>query len=123
MIGLSISHWLLCPLAIWNLLFGMAILLNFVKSVKLYFWFSDIFNLFLFPTGTLLHSVTVEQPTLKGTVAGLSHTLKWLGHISVFLSDKCVQEGLKGNNKELAKMLYRCVQKVYNCVYYMPNKL
>ena len=26
--GLSISQWLPCPLAIWNLLFGMAILLN-----------------------------------------------------------------------------------------------
>ena len=25
-VGLSISQWLLCPLAIWNLLFGMAIL-------------------------------------------------------------------------------------------------
>ena len=30
-VGLSISQWLLCPLAIWNLLFGMAILLNLVK--------------------------------------------------------------------------------------------
>ena len=29
-VGLSISQWLLCPLAIWNLLFGMAILLNLV---------------------------------------------------------------------------------------------
>ena len=27
-VGLSISQWLPCPLAIWNLLFGMAILLN-----------------------------------------------------------------------------------------------
>ena len=26
------SQWLPCPLAIWNLLFGMAILLNLVKS-------------------------------------------------------------------------------------------
>ena len=31
-VGLSISQWLPCPLAIWNLLFGMAILLNLVKS-------------------------------------------------------------------------------------------
>ena len=31
--GLSISQWLPCPLAIWNLLFGMAILLNLVKSL------------------------------------------------------------------------------------------
>ena len=31
-IGLSISQWFPCPLAIWNLLFGMAILLNLVKS-------------------------------------------------------------------------------------------
>ena len=29
-VGLSISQWLPCPLAIWNL-FGMAILLNLVK--------------------------------------------------------------------------------------------
>ena len=29
-VGLSISQWLPCPLAIWNLLFGMAILLNLV---------------------------------------------------------------------------------------------
>ena len=27
-VGLSISQWLPCPLAIWNLLFEMAILLN-----------------------------------------------------------------------------------------------
>ena len=31
-VGLSISQWLPCQLAIWNLLFGMAILLNLVKS-------------------------------------------------------------------------------------------
>ena len=31
-VGLSISQWLPCPLAILNLLFGMAILLNLVKS-------------------------------------------------------------------------------------------
>ena len=31
-VGHSISQWLPCPLAIWNLLFGMAILLNLVKS-------------------------------------------------------------------------------------------
>ena len=30
-VGLSISQWLPCPLAIWNLSFGMAILLNLVK--------------------------------------------------------------------------------------------
>ena len=30
-VGLSISQWLPCPLAIWNLLFGMAILLNLVN--------------------------------------------------------------------------------------------
>ena len=30
-VGLSISQWLPCPLAIWNLLFEMAILLNLVK--------------------------------------------------------------------------------------------
>ena len=30
-VGLSIRQWLPCPLAIWNLLFGMAILLNLVK--------------------------------------------------------------------------------------------
>ena len=30
-VGLWISQWLPCPLAIWNLLFGMAILLNLVK--------------------------------------------------------------------------------------------
>ena len=29
-VGLSISQWLPCPFAIWNLLFGMAILLNLV---------------------------------------------------------------------------------------------
>ena len=29
-VGLSISEWLPCPLAIWNLLFGIAILLNLV---------------------------------------------------------------------------------------------
>ena len=34
-VGLSISQWLPCPLAIWNLLFGMAILLNLVKSKRL----------------------------------------------------------------------------------------
>ena len=33
MVGLSICQWLPCPLAIWNLLFGMAILLNLVKSL------------------------------------------------------------------------------------------
>ena len=33
-VGLSISQWLPCPLAIRNLLFGMAILLNLVKSNK-----------------------------------------------------------------------------------------
>ena len=32
-VGLSISEWLPCPLAIWNLLFGMATLLNLVKCV------------------------------------------------------------------------------------------
>ena len=31
-VGLLISQWLPCPLAIWNLLFGMAILLNLAKS-------------------------------------------------------------------------------------------
>ena len=31
-VGLSISQWLPCPLAIWNLLFGMAILLNLVLT-------------------------------------------------------------------------------------------
>ena len=31
-VGLSISQWLPCPLAIWNLVFGMAILLNLVKN-------------------------------------------------------------------------------------------
>ena len=30
-VGLSISQWLPCPLAIRNLLFGMTILLNLVK--------------------------------------------------------------------------------------------
>ena len=30
-VGLMISQWLPCPRAIWNLLFGMAILLNLVK--------------------------------------------------------------------------------------------
>ena len=30
--GLSISQWRPGPLAIWKVLFGMAILLNFVKS-------------------------------------------------------------------------------------------
>ena len=35
-VGLSISQWLPCPLAIWNLLFGMAILLNLVlREIKL----------------------------------------------------------------------------------------
>ena len=33
-VGLSISQWLPCPLAIWNLLFGMAILLK--KNLKLH---------------------------------------------------------------------------------------
>ena len=32
-VGLSISQWLPCPLSLWNLLFGMAILLNRVKSL------------------------------------------------------------------------------------------
>ena len=27
-VGISVSQWLPCPLVIWNLLFGMAILLN-----------------------------------------------------------------------------------------------
>ena len=31
-VGFSISQWLPCPLAIWNLLFGMTILLNLIKS-------------------------------------------------------------------------------------------
>ena len=31
-VGLSISQWLPCPLAIWNLLFGMAILLNLLLN-------------------------------------------------------------------------------------------
>ena len=35
-VGLSISQWLPCPLAIWNLLFGMAILLNLVKLLSQY---------------------------------------------------------------------------------------
>ena len=30
-VGLSISQWLPCPLTIWNVLFGMEILLNRVK--------------------------------------------------------------------------------------------
>ena len=34
-VGLSISQWLPCPLAIWNVLFGMAILLNLVKREDL----------------------------------------------------------------------------------------
>ena len=33
-VGLSISQWLPCPLAIWNLLFEMAILVNLVKSIS-----------------------------------------------------------------------------------------
>ena len=33
-VGLSISQWLPCPLAIWNLLFGMAILLNLVITAR-----------------------------------------------------------------------------------------
>ena len=32
-VGLSISQWLPCPLAIWNLLFGMAILLNLFEQL------------------------------------------------------------------------------------------
>ena len=32
-VGLLISQWLPCPLAIWNLLFGVAILLSLAKSV------------------------------------------------------------------------------------------
>ena len=32
-VGLSISQWLPCPLVVWNLLFGMTILLNLVKSL------------------------------------------------------------------------------------------
>ena len=32
-VGISISQWLPCPLAIWNLLFEMAILLNLVKTL------------------------------------------------------------------------------------------
>ena len=35
-VGLSISQWLPCPLAIWTLLFGMAILLNLVKSTFMF---------------------------------------------------------------------------------------
>ena len=31
-VRLSISQWLPCPLTIWNLLFGVAILLNLVKT-------------------------------------------------------------------------------------------
>ena len=31
-VGLSISQWLPCPLAIWNLLFGMAVLLNLNRN-------------------------------------------------------------------------------------------
>ena len=34
-VGLWISQWLPCPLAIWNLLFGMAILLNLVTYAYL----------------------------------------------------------------------------------------
>ena len=33
-VGLSISQWLPCPLDIWNVLFGMAILLNLVKNMR-----------------------------------------------------------------------------------------
>ena len=33
-VGLSISQWLPFPLAIWNLLFWMAILLNLVRSIR-----------------------------------------------------------------------------------------
>ena len=35
-VGLSISQWLPCPLTIWNLLFGMAILLNLLLLYFLY---------------------------------------------------------------------------------------
>ena len=34
-VALSISQWLPCPLAIWNLLFGVAILLNNSMKTKL----------------------------------------------------------------------------------------
>ena len=34
-VGLSISQWLPCSLAIWNLLFGMAILLNTPNNIVL----------------------------------------------------------------------------------------
>ena len=35
-VGLSISQWLPCPLAIWNLLLGVAILLTVLKSNRFY---------------------------------------------------------------------------------------
>ena len=48
-VGVSISQWLPCPLAIWNLLFGMAILLNLVKST------SELIHLFY--TLYFIHSI------------------------------------------------------------------
>ena len=41
-VGLSISQWLPCPFAIWNLVFGMAILLNLVKVFKIVNGYEDI---------------------------------------------------------------------------------
>ena len=35
--GLSISQWLPCPLAFWNLLFAMEILINLNDSLFVYF--------------------------------------------------------------------------------------
>ena len=47
-VGLSISQWLPCPLAIRNLLFGMATLLNRVKPIchlEFLVWFALLFNI------------------------------------------------------------------------------
>ena len=45
MFGLSISQWLPFPLAMWNLLCGMAILLNLVKSSWVLFGYAEVRSL------------------------------------------------------------------------------
>ena len=98
MVGFSISQSLPCPLAIWYLLFGMAILLNIVKSkhvdillyilVFIYFisHFIDLY-LYLFILHYMFQSAakgtTDEQPVPSTSIApsqwkriAASHTTK-----------------------------------------------
>ena len=65
-VGLSISQWLPCTLAIWNLLFGMAILLNLVKL--------QYSGFMLMLSSSVYVSLTQAEHCITAQVGGITYT-------------------------------------------------